>query len=117
MKNIKKIYLKIFIFWVVKLSIYLNKRVFVMKNSDIFHISAQNSIIILILLEMLKCPIKHRLEFDAFFFFFFFFFFFANVCFECLVQSKCEPEKPMQSNLHQVLNGKVRQLQLSHLKK
>ena len=42
---------------------------------------------------MLKCHIKHRLEFDAFFFFFFFSF--ANVCFKCLLQSKCEPEKPM----------------------
>ena len=30
MKNIKTIYLKIFVFWVVKFSIYLNRLVFVM---------------------------------------------------------------------------------------
>ena len=34
MKNIRFFYLKIFIFfWVVKFSMYLNRRVFVMKNS------------------------------------------------------------------------------------
>ena len=33
MKNIRIFYLKIFIFWVVKFSIYLNRHVFVMWNA------------------------------------------------------------------------------------
>ena len=46
MKNIKKIYLKIFIFMVVKFSMYLNRRVFVMGRLgdgyllDVFRISS-----------------------------------------------------------------------------
>ena len=45
MKNIRFFYLKIFIFWVVKFSVYLNRHVFVMSSSPdlngliLFHIS------------------------------------------------------------------------------
>ena len=37
MKNIRFFYLKIFIFWVVKFSVYLNRRVFVMKISSLLN--------------------------------------------------------------------------------
>ena len=40
MKNIRISNLKVFIFWVVKFSIYLNRRIFVMNSSE--HGGAEN---------------------------------------------------------------------------